>query len=369
MLLFIDHLNQNEHWIKLINNKKMKYKILGKTGLFVSEMCLGTMTFGQSGGIYAAASGVLQEDADAIVKRSIDAGINFIDTANVYAGGQSEEIIGRSIKNLGIARKDLVIATKMGHATGDGPNDGGSSRYHIKNQVKESLKRLGTDHIDLYQLHGWDAATPLEETIRAMDDLVKEGNVRYIGVSNWAAWQIQKALGTADRLNSTRFESVQAYYSLAGRDIEREILPMLESEHLGLLVFSPLAGGYLSGKYRHGAENGRRNTIQFPPVDEGKSKPIVNLLAQIAEEHHSSIAAIALAWLTQKRSVTSVILGIKRIDQLEDNLNAAQITLSADDIQKLDEASKLAVEYPGWMMQSGSSREVLLETGELTKAY
>jgi aryl-alcohol dehydrogenase-like predicted oxidoreductase len=347
----------------------MKYKILGKTGLFVSEMCLGTMTFGQSAGIYAAASGVLQEDADAIVKHAVDAGINFIDTANVYAGGQSEEIIGRSIKNLGIARKDLVIATKMGHATGDGPNDGGSTRYHIMNQVKESLKRLGTDHIDLYQLHGWDGATPLEETIRAMDDLVKEGYVRYIGVSNWAAWQIQKALGTAERLNTRRFESVQAYYSLAGRDIEREILPMLESEQLGLLVFSPLAGGYLSGKYRNGSKNGRRNTIQFPPVDENKGEPILSAMAQIADEHGTTLAAVALAWLIQKRSVTSVILGIKRIDQLEDNLNAGKIILSTDNIQKLDDASKLSIEYPGWMMQSGSAREVLLETGVLTKQY
>jgi len=347
----------------------MKYKILGKTGLFVSEMCLGTMTFGQSGGIYAAASGVMQEDADVIVKRCIDAGINFIDTANVYAGGQSEEIIGRSIKNLGISRKDLVIATKMGHATGEGPNEGGSSRYHIMNQVKASLKRLGTDHIDLYQLHGWDAATPLEETIRAMDDLIKEGYVRYVGVSNWAAWQIQKALGIADRLNTSRFESVQAYYSLAGRELEREILPMLESEKLGLLVFSPLAGGYLSGKYRNGSENGRRNTIQFPPVDEQKGEPILSAMEEIAKEHSTTLAAIALAWLIQKRSVTSVILGIKCIDQLEDNLNAGKIILSEDNIRKLDDASKLSVEYPGWMMQSGSAREILLETGVLTKQY
>ena len=347
----------------------MKYKILGKTGLFVSEMCLGTMTFGQSGGIYAAASGVLKQEAEAIIKRSIDAGINFIDTANVYAGGQSEEIVGQSIKNLGISRKDLVIATKMGHSTGQGPNDGGSSRYHIMNQVKESLKRLGTDHIDLYQLHGWDAATPLEETIRAMDDLVQQGLVRYIGVSNWAAWQIQKALGTADRLNATRFESVQAYYSLAGRDIEREILPMLESEQLGLLIFSPLAGGYLSGKYRNGSENGRRNTIQFPPVDEAKNEPLLSVMAQIADEYNTSLAAIALAWLIQKQSVTSVILGIKRIDQLDENLVAGKILLTADHIKKLNDASRLSVEYPGWMMQSGSAREVLLETGELPKPH
>ncbi|MCX2483245.1 aldo/keto reductase [Pedobacter sp. MR2016-24] len=347
----------------------MKYKVLGKTGLFVSEMCLGTMTFGQSAGRYAAASGVTQKMADDIIRLGFDAGINFIDTANVYAGGQSEEIVGKSIRNLGLARKDLVISTKMGHATGDGPNDGGSSRYHIMNQVKESLKRLGTDHIDLYQLHGWDAATPLDETIRALDDLVTQGLVRYIGISNWAAWQIQKALGKTEQLNTVRFESVQAYYSLAGRDLEREILPMLESENLGLMVFSPLAGGYLSGKYRSGESTGRRATIQFPPVDEVKGEPVLAALQEIATGHNTNMPAIALAWLLQKRSVTSVILGVKHKAQLEDNLKAANVTLSEDDIKKLNDASELTPEYPGWMMGSSAPREHLLSTGELTKQY
>ena len=347
----------------------MKYKVLGKTGLFVSEMCLGTMTFGQSAGRYAAASGVTQKMADDIIRLGFDAGINFIDTANVYAGGQSEEIVGKSIRNLGLARKDLVISTKMGHATGDGPNDGGSSRYHIMNQVKESLKRLGTDHIDLYQLHGWDAATPLDETIRALNDLVTQGLVRYIGISNWAAWQIQKALGKAEQLNTVRFESVQAYYSLAGRDLEREILPMLESENLGLMVFSPLAGGYLSGKYRSGESTGRRATIQFPPVDEVKGEPVLAALQEIATGHNTNMPAIALAWLLQKRSVTSVILGVKHKAQLEDNLKAANVTLSEDDIKKLNDASELTPEYPGWMMGSSAPREHLLSTGELTKQY
>jgi aryl-alcohol dehydrogenase-like predicted oxidoreductase len=347
----------------------MKYKVLGKTGLFVSEMCLGTMTFGQSAGRYAAASGVTQEMADEIIKLGFDAGINFIDTANVYAGGQSEEIVGHSIKKLGLSRKDLVISTKMGHATAGGPNDGGNSRYHIMNQVKESLKRLGTDHIDLYQLHGWDEATPLEETIRALDDLVTQGHVRYIGVSNWAAWQIQKALGKAEQLNKVRFESVQAYYSLAGRDLEREILPMLESEKLGLMVFSPLAGGYLSGKYRSGDSKGRRATIQFPPVDEVKAEPVLSALEEIATAHHTSMAAIALAWLLQKRSVTSVIVGVKHKEQLEDNLKAAQVGLSEADIKKLNGASELPPEYPGWMMGISAPREHLLATGEVTKPY
>lgn len=347
----------------------MKYKVLGNTGLFVSELCLGTMTFGQSAGRYAAASGVTQEMADAIMRRAVDAGINFIDTANVYAGGQSEEIIGRSIKNLGLSRQNLVISTKAGHATGAGPNDGGNTRYHLMHQVKESIRRLGTDHIDLFQLHGWDAATPLEETIRALDDLVQQGDVRYVGVSNWAAWQIQKALGISKASNAARFDSVQAYYSLAGRDLEREILPMLQSEKLGLMVFSPLAGGYLTGKYKNSENGGRHNTIQFPPVDENRSAPVLDLLEDIALERQTSMAAISLAWLTSNPSVTSVILGIKSAEQLEDNLKAVDVMLSAQNIQDLNDASKLAVEYPGWMMGSTAGREELLKTGHLPKPY
>ncbi|WP_316800262.1 aldo/keto reductase [Pedobacter frigidisoli] len=347
----------------------MKYRVLGKTGLFVSEMCLGTMTFGQSAGRYAAASGVTQEMADDIIRLGFDAGVNFIDTANVYAGGQSEEIVGKSIKNLGLSRKHLVISTKMGHATGEGPNDGGNTRYHIMNQVKESLKRLGTDHIDLYQLHGWDEATPVEETLRALENLVALGHVRHIGVSNWAAWQIQKALGKSELLNIARFECVQAYYSLAGRDLERDILPMLESEKLGLMVFSPLAGGYLSGKYRGRDSKGRRATIQFPPVDEVKGEPILAALEEVAVGNNSSMAATALAWLMQKRSVTSVIVGVKSKVQLEDNLKAADIILSENDIKKLNDASQLTPEYPAWMMGSSAPREHLLHTGELSKQY
>ncbi len=241
----------------------MRYNLLGNSGLFVSEMCLGTMVFGPSTGRYAGAGDVQQDEVDRIVRRAFDAGINFVDTANVYSGGHSEEMIGRSLKNLGIARHQVVIATKVEHATGSGPNDGGASRYHLIDQLKTSLKRLGTDHIDLYQLHGWDPATPLEETIRALDDLVRQGHVRYVGVSNWAAWQISKALGVAERVSAVPFQSVQAYYSLAARELEREIVPMLQAERLGLLVYSPLAGGYLSGKYRDGSK-GRRSIIPFP---------------------------------------------------------------------------------------------------------
>jgi aryl-alcohol dehydrogenase-like predicted oxidoreductase len=346
----------------------MRYNILGQTGLFVSQMCLGTMTFGVNPGRYADAGGLLQTDADCIVKRAIDAGINFIDTANVYGGmGQSEEITGRALKNLGIARKDIVISTKVEGTMGSGPNDGGASRYHIMDQVKASLKRLGTDHIDLYQLHGLDPATPIEEMVRALDDLVRHGHIRYVGVSNWAAWQIADALGVATRLNATRFQSVQSYYSLVGRDLEREIVPMLTAKKLGLMVWSPLAGGYLSGKYRDNIE-GRRKTVAFPPVDEERGERILPILETIAEAHGTSMATIAVAWLLHQPVVSSVILGVKRLEQLDENLRALDVTLSEADIHALDQASALVPEYPGWMVHiHGVPRRQLLQTGKLSE--
>ncbi|MFW2542284.1 aldo/keto reductase [Primorskyibacter sp. 2E107] len=346
----------------------MRYNTLGRTGLFVSEMCIGTMTFGQSGGPYAAASGVMQDDAEAILRRAFDAGINFIDTANVYAGGQSEEIVGRALSSLGIARKDVVLSTKFEHGTGAGPNDGGASRQHILHEVHSSLKRLGTDYIDLYQLHGFDSATPVEDTLRTLDDLVRQGLVRHIGVSNWAAWQLATALGTAERRGLERFQSYQGYYSLAGRDMEREIAPLLEAEGLGLMVFSPLAGGYLTGKYR-GASEGRRATIPFPPVNEERGAPLLDVMDGIAARHDINLAAISLAWLLHQKVVTSVILGLKRIDQLEENLKAAEVALSEGDLAALDEVSALTPEYPGWMMASGEGpRRSLMETGTMPAA-
>lgn len=348
----------------------MQYKLLGSTGLFVSEMCLGTMTFGTTTGRYAAGVGVKQEEADAIVRHAFDAGINFIDTANVYTGGQSEEIVGRALKSLGIPRHDVVIATKVNHAMGAGPNDGGASRYHIMNQVRASLKRLDTDHIDLYQLHGWDPATPVEETLRALDDLVRQGYVRYVGVSNWAAWQIAKALGITERLNITRFQSVQAYYSLIGRELEREIVPVVESEGLGLLVYSPLAGGYLSGKYRNGRGEGRRNSIEFPPVDQVKGEPVLAAIEGIALARGVSMVAVSLAWLLHQKAVTSVILGVKRIEQLEDNLTATQVSLSNDDLQTLNLASALSPEYPGWIFATSElGHSTLLASGRLPDVH
>ncbi len=327
----------------------MRYNPLGRTGLFVSELCLGTMTFG-SAGRFAAIAGLGQDEADALMKGAIDAGVNFIDTANVYSAGQSEEITGQAIRNLGLRREDVVLATKAFGTMGEGPLDSGATRGHLMDQVKASLKRLNTDHIDLYQIHGWDAATPIEETVRALDDLVRQGHVRYVGVSNWAAWQIAKALGIAERTNATRFQSVQSYYTLVGRDLERELVPMMQSEGLGLMVWSPLAGGYLSGKYRGGEGKGRREAFTFPPVDETRGNAVLDAMDPIAKAHGVSVAQIALAWLLHQPVVTSVIIGAKRPDQLTDNLAAVAVDLSEAELRALDEASRLAPEYPGWML-------------------
>jgi aryl-alcohol dehydrogenase-like predicted oxidoreductase len=319
------------------------------------------MTFGGEG-FFAYMGQVGQGDADALLKAAVDAGVNFIDTANVYSQGLSEQITGQAIKNLGLKREDVVLATKVLGPMGDGLNSRGASRAHIMDQVKASLTRLGTDHIDLYQIHGFDKATPIEETVRALDDLVRQGHVRYVGVSNWAAWQIAKALGISERLNAARFQSVQSYYTIAGRDLEREIVPMLESEGLGLMVWSPLAGGYLSGKYRDGGADGRRATRQFPPVDETRGNAVLDAMAPIAQAHGVSVAQIALAWLLHQPVVTSVIVGAKRQDQLDDNLAACRVVLGTDDLAALDAVSKLPAEYPGWMLElQGSYRDGVLK--------
>ncbi|QTP53777.1 aldo/keto reductase [Billgrantia sulfidoxydans] len=332
----------------------MQYRKLGNTGLFVSQFCLGTMTFGGEGELWSKIGNLQQSDAERLVARALEAGINFIDTADVYSEGLSERITGQALKNLGIPRDEVVVATKVFGETGAGINARGLSRYHIMEGVKASLKRLQLDHIDLYQVHGFDPATPIEETLCALDTLVQHGHVRYVGVSNWAAWQIVKALGIAERKGLNRFQSLQAYYTLAGRDLEREIVPMLESEGLGLMVWSPLAGGLLSGKYGRGdraSGEGRRVNLDFPPVDEARAHGCVDVMRGIAEAKGVSVAQIALAWLLHQPAVTSVILGAKRIDQLDDNIAAAQVTLSADELAELDRVSALPAEYPGWMIE------------------
>ena len=333
----------------------MRYNQLGNTGLFVSEICLGTMTFGEAkeGTIWGAIADVGQKAADEIVQRSLDAGVNFIDTADVYSSGESERLLGQALKNLGVPRKDVVIATKVYGVMGDKPNDRGASRGHIMDSVEASLKRLQTDHIDLYQIHATDPVTPIDETLRALDDLVARGMVRYVGVSNWQAWRIAKALGISERKDYARFETVQAYYSIAGRDLERDIVPLLQEEKLGLMVWSPLAGGLLSGKYGPGAPGngeGRRANFDFPPVDKDRAWACVAVMREIAERHGVSVATVALAYILAKPFVTTVIIGAKRVEQLDQNLAAVKLKLDADEIKRLDEVSALAPEYPGWML-------------------
>ena len=330
----------------------MRNHPLGRTGLFVSELCLGTMTFGGTEGIWGKIGDLGQADAERLVGQAIDAGINFIDTADVYAGGVSETITGQALKNLKIPRESVVVATKVFGETGAGANARGSSRGHILDGVKASLRRLQLDHVDLYQIHGFDPATPIEETVRALDQLVRHGHVRYVGVSNWAAWQIVKALGIAERLGLARFESLQAYYTVAGRDLEREIVPMLRSEGLGLMVWSPLAGGLLSGKYgrEQQAEAGsRRTAFDFPPVDKDRAWDVVDAMRPIAQARGVSVAQVALGWLLHQPQVTSVIVGAKRPEQLAENLKAADVRLSAEELAAIDAASRLPPEYPGWM--------------------
>jgi aryl-alcohol dehydrogenase-like predicted oxidoreductase len=331
----------------------MRIRQLGPSGLFVSELCLGTMTFGGSEGMWGQIGQLRQDEADALVKTAIDAGVNFIDTANIYAGGESERILGRSLKNLGIARDEVVIATKVLGPMGEGPNARGASRGHILSQCKASLQRLGLDHIDLYQIHGFDAATPIVETLEALDTLVRQGHVRYIGLSNWAAWQVMKAVGITQARQLAPLLSLQAYYTLAGRDLEREIVPMLISEKIGLMVWSPLAGGFLSGKYDRDGKgaDGRRATFDFPPVDRDRGFAAIEAIRAIAEAKGASVAQIALAWLLHQDVVTSVIVGAKRVEQLQNNIGATQVTLSEADLAALDAVSKLPAEYPGWMLE------------------
>ncbi|MFB9947858.1 aldo/keto reductase [Rhizobium puerariae] len=334
----------------------MRYNQLGNTGLFVSEICLGTMTFGEAkpGTPWGIIADLDQAGADRIVERSLAAGVNFIDTANVYSFGNSERILGQSLKNLGVPRKDVIIATKFLGQMGDRPNDRGASRGHIMDSVQQSLERLQTDHIDLYQVHGTDTVTPIEETLRALDDLVSRGLVRYVGLSNWTAWRIAKALGISERRGFARFETVQAYYSIAGRDLEREIVPLMQEEKLGLMVWSPLAGGLLSGKYGPGAPGngeGRRANFDFPPVDKDRAWACVAAMRDVAARHGVSVAEVALGYILAKPFVTSVIVGAKRLEQLEENLKAVKLRLDADDLAELDEVSALAPEYPGWMLE------------------
>lgn len=334
----------------------MRYKQLGRSGLFVSELCLGTMTFGGSDDMWGQIGKLQQDEADNLLKTALDAGINFIDTANIYATGKSEEILGQALKNVGVPRENVVIATKVHGPMGDSPNARGSSRGHILDQAKASLKRLQLDHVDLYQIHGFDPATPIVETLEALDTLVRQGHVRYLGLSNWAAWQVVKAIGITAARQLAPIVSLQAYYTLAGRDLEREVVPMLLSEGVGLMVWSPLAGGFLSGKFdRTGTTSeGRRVNFDFPPLNKDRAFEAIDVMRAIAIRSGCSVPQVALAWLLHQKVVTSVILGAKHLDQLSDNIGSADVSLSREDLSALEAVTKLPAEYPGWMIERQS---------------
>jgi len=332
----------------------MRYHLLGSTGLYVSELCLGTMTYGGNQGIWETIGNLPQDAVNEQVRFAVDAGINFIDTANVYSTGRSESLLGQSLKSLGLPREQLIVATKATGSMDDSPNGRGQSRHHLFNQVDASLKRLQLDYIDLYQLHGFDPLTPFEESLSALNDLVRSGRVRYIGLCNMAAWQVMKSLAVSERLNLAKFVSVQAYYTIAGRDLERELVPLLQDQKLGLMVWSPLAGGLLSGKFSNAEDKGpagsRRGAFDFPLVDKLRAFKCVDAMRPMATSRNVSVAQIALAWLLAKPFVTTVIIGAKSMDQLRDNIDSTRVQLNDAEVKQLDEVSALPAEYPGWML-------------------
>ena len=330
----------------------MRYRLLGKTGLYVSELCLGTMTFGGKGH-WEVMGGLHQTEADLFVREAVDQGVNFFDTANVYSLGESETLLGQAIKNNGLSREEIVVATKSTGIMNETPNGRGQSRFHIFNEVDASLKRLQLDHIDLYQLHGFDPLTPFEESLSALNDLVKSGKIRYIGLCNMAAWQIMKAIGISRQRTWSEFESVQAYYSIAGRDLEREIFPLVHDQKMGLMIWSPLAGGFLSGKFKRDQAppaGSRRSTFDFPPLNKDKAFNCLDAMEPIAKAHGVSVAQVALAWILSKQQVSSIIIGARRLEQLKDNLAATKLVLTGAELKTLDEPGALPQEYPGWML-------------------
>ena len=313
------------------------------------------MTFGGIG-LFQAIGALGQAEANTLVHRSLDAGINFFDTANVYSVGQSEEMLGRA---LGARRPDVIVATKVHGRMGEGPNQIGLSRVHIMQECDASLRRLGTDYIDLYQIHGHDPVTDIHETLGALNDLVRAGKVRYIGCSNLTAWQLMKALGISREHGLAEFISTQSYYSIAGRELEREMIPLLDDQGLGLLPWSPLAGGFLSGKFTREKEpdpDARRTTFDFPPVDKNRGYEIIDAMREVATAQEVSVAQIALAWLLHQAAVTSVIIGAKRLEQLDDNLGSVDVSLTDEELERLNTVSALSPEYPRWMQMLQSDR-------------
>jgi aryl-alcohol dehydrogenase-like predicted oxidoreductase len=344
----------------------MRYRKLGNTGLIVSEMCLGAMTFGTGEGMWATVGSVSQDGATELIKTAFDRGINFIDTADFYSNGRSEQVTGNALKLLGQPRDSYVLATKVLLRMGQGHNQIGLSRYHIMEGVDASLKRLQVDHIDLYQIHGRDPFTPLEETLDALDDCVRAGKVRYIGLCNLSAWEVMKSLWISDRKNLARFESLQIYYSAVSRDIERELVPLAKDQKLAILPWSPLSGGLLSGKFsreNEKPEGARRATFDFPPVEKERLWRLLDVMRPIAADHLVSVAQVALAWLLAQPHVTSVIIGAKNQEQLLDNIAATELTLSSEQLRAIDEASALPGEYPQWMLDRQSQDRLTQVSG------
>jgi aryl-alcohol dehydrogenase-like predicted oxidoreductase len=331
----------------------MEYSTLGSSGLRISRLCLGAMTFGAGTGIWGEIAGLDRAQATQLVAMAVERGINLIDTADAYSQGQSETVVGQVLADLGLDESRMLVATKVRLRTGAGHNDVGLGRSHIMRSVETSLRRIGRNHIDLFQLHDRDELVPLEETLRALDDLVTQGKVRHIGVCNFSAGDLERAQGITARTHRARIVSNQVHYALTSRDVEHEIAPVAKANDVALLVWSPLAGGYLSGKYTQGSsgETGRRTRLNFPPVDPAKADPVVRVLRDIATELNASPAQVALAWILQRREICSVIVGARTHDQLSANLDAQQIALNAEQTERLNQVSQPQLPYPYWMQQ------------------
>ena len=334
----------------------MKYNFLGNSGVKVSQLCLGTMTFGSGLGRFARIGSVPQDDANEMVKYAIAQGINFFDTADIYSVGDSEKTLGNALRALGVKRDSVIVATKVRRQMSNDVNDLGLSRHHILNAVENSLKRLQLDYIDLYQVHSWDPAAPLEETMQALNDLVRWGKVRYIGVSNFAAWQVAKASNIAEKHGWAKFITFQGYYSLVGRGIENEIVPFCLDQNMGILAWSPLAGGVLSGKYRKGKPFPKGTRVEerlkgFIPVNEDKLYAILDVIDTISQLHNVPVAAVALAWLRYQKAVSSVIIGARNMAHLEEDIKAGELELDPGEIENLNQISRPELPYPQWMFE------------------
>ncbi|MFB6344363.1 MAG: aldo/keto reductase [bacterium] len=343
----------------------MDYRFLGTTGLRVSELCLGTMTFGSE---FYNIGEVDQPLATEMVETALESGVNFFDTADIYSYGESEEILGKALNKVGVDRNKVVIATKVrgpmsdeaAEGTGD-VNNQGLSRKHIHEACEASLERLQTDFIDLYQVHGWDYDTPIEETLEALNDLVRSGKVRYIGCSNWSAHHLMKALEISRKNNWATFDALQAYYSLGNRDLEHELLPLCREEGLGVLPWSPLAGGFMTGKYRRngdGPDDGRRVDFDFPPVKEEKGYEAIEVMDEISEHTEATIPQVALQWVIEQSGVSSVIIGAKTMDQLEENLESTNLNLPEDSLNRLSSITEPPALYPEWMYSMQNTGEL-----------